>query len=110
MKFFQNGLTSCFSYFNNNFSYGSFIYFGFGFSPKHLEVGYKPKQPIPFSHAVHVSKVGLDCRYYSNVEKGAHSNIPSTETCMNCHKNVKVDSKHIKKLTKHMKLVSLLNG
>ena len=76
--------------------------FWYWFSPKHLNVGYQPKQPIPFSHSLHVSKVGLDCRYcHSNVEKAAHSNIPTTETCMNCHKNVKVDSPHIKKLTEH---------
>lgn len=76
--------------------------FWFWFSPKHLNVGYQPKQPIPFSHALHVNKVGMDCRYcHSNVEKAAHSNIPTTETCMNCHKNVKTDSKHIKKLTQH---------
>ena len=76
--------------------------FWYWFSPNHLNVGYQPKQPIPFSHALHVSKVGMDCRYcHSYVEKGAHSNIPTTETCMNCHKNVKVNSKHIKKLTKY---------
>ena len=63
--------------------------FWYWFSPKHLNVGYQPKQPIPFSHSLHVSKVGLDCRYcHSNVEKAAHSNIPTTETCMNCHKNI----------------------
>ena len=35
------------------------------------------------------------------LKKAAHSNIPTTETCMNCHKQVKTDSKHIKKLTKY---------
>ena len=60
------------------------------------------KQPIPFSHALHVDNVGMDCRYcHSNVEKAAHSNIPATETCMNCHKQIKTDSPHIKKLTEH---------
>ena len=76
--------------------------FWFWFQPKHLNVGYQPTQPIPFSHALHVDNVGIDCRYcHSNVEKAAHSNIPTTETCMNCHKQVKTDSKHIKKLAKH---------
>ncbi|RAP23505.1 cytochrome C [Candidatus Marinamargulisbacteria bacterium SCGC AG-343-K17] len=76
--------------------------FWYWFSPKHLNVGYQPKQPIPFSHAVHVETVGLDCRYcHSNVDKAAHSNIPATETCMNCHKQIKTESKHIKKLTKY---------
>ena len=76
--------------------------FWYWLSPKHLNVGYQPKQPIPFSHALHVENVGLDCRYcHSNVEKAAHSNIPATETCMNCHKQIKTDPPHIKKLTKH---------
>ena len=76
--------------------------FWYWFSPKHLNVGYQPKQPIPFSHALHVDNVGMDCRYcHSNVEKAAHSNIPATETCMNCHKQIKTDSPHIKKLTEH---------
>ena len=67
--------------------------FWYWLSPKHLEVGYKPKQPIPFSHKLHVSTLGMDCRYcHSYVEKGAHSNIPTTETCMNCHSIVDVDA------------------
>ncbi len=76
--------------------------FWYWFSPKHLNVGYQPTQPIPFSHSKHVNHVGIDCRYcHTNVNKAAHSNIPATETCMNCHKQIKTDSKHIKKLTKH---------
>lgn len=76
--------------------------FWFWFSPKHLNVGYQPKQPIPFSHAQHVNKVGLDCRYcHSNVDKAGHSNIPATETCMNCHNQIKTDSPHIELLTEH---------
>ena len=71
--------------------------FWFWFSPKHLNVGYQPEQPIPFSHEKHVNQIGIDCRYcHTNVEKAAHSNIPATETCMNCHKQVKTDSPHIK--------------
>ena len=73
--------------------------FWYWFSPKHLEVGYKPTQPIPFSHKLHVAKLGMDCRYcHSNVDKAAHSNIPSTETCMNCHKQIKTKSPHIAKI------------
>ena len=59
---------------------GLTVHLWFWFSPKHLNVGYQPTQPIPFSHALHVY-VGIDCRYcHSNVEKAAHSNIPTTET------------------------------
>lgn len=56
-------------------------------------VGYKPEQPIQFSHVQHVNQVGLDCRYcHSNVEESSFANIPSTETCMTCHSQVKVGS------------------
>ena len=64
--------------------------FWFWFSPKNLDAGYAPKQPIQYSHALHVSQLGIDCRYcHENVEKAAHASLPSTETCMNCHSVVK---------------------
>ena len=52
--------------------------FWYWFSPNHLEVGYEPEQPIPYSHRLHVGELGLDCRYcHSQVENQGHSNIPS---------------------------------
>ncbi len=63
------------------------------FTPKYTRVGYQPSQPVPFSHKIHVEQHGMDCRYcHSYVEKSGHSNLPSTATCMNCHKHVKKDS------------------
>ncbi len=51
--------------------------------------GYQPEQPIKFSHALHAGKHKIDCQYcHSTAAKGKHSNIPSLNTCMNCHKNV----------------------
>jgi hypothetical protein len=68
----------------------------YGFSPKTTDVGYMPKQPVPYSHALHVGELGLDCRYCHNtVEKAAHAAIPPTETCMNCHSKVRIDSKKL---------------
>lgn len=62
-------------------------------TPKYTRVGYAPVQPVPFSHAKHVGEVGLDCRYcHSAVEKSYHSNVPTAQTCMNCHSIVKKDS------------------
>lgn len=59
------------------------------FSPKFTDVGYMPKQPVPYSHEVHVNKLGLDCQYcHTNVETSAVANIPATQTCMNCHKQI----------------------
>jgi hypothetical protein len=63
------------------------------FSPKFTDVGYAPRQPVPYSHALHVGQLGLDCRYcHVSVEVSPVSNIPPTQTCMNCHKVIKRDS------------------
>jgi hypothetical protein len=35
----------------------------FGFSPQATDVGYQPTQPVPYSHALHAGKLGIDCRY-----------------------------------------------
>jgi len=65
----------------------------FGASPKTTDVGYAPVQPVPYSHALHVGELGLDCRYcHTGVETGAKANIPPTQTCMNCHSKVLTDS------------------
>ena len=73
--------------------------FWYWLSPEHTDVGYEPEQPIPYSHRLHVGELGLDCRYcHTEVDKGAHATIPPTETCMNCHKIIKTDSPHIKKI------------
>jgi hypothetical protein len=57
-----------------------------GFSPKTTDVGYAPEQPVPYSHALHVGQLGIDCRYCHNtVEQAAHAALPPTQTCMNCH-------------------------
>jgi hypothetical protein len=62
------------------------------FTPKYTDVGYMPIQPVPFSHAVHVDQLGMDCRYcHSAVEKSWFSNIPTAAACMNCHNQVLKD-------------------
>jgi len=62
-------------------------------TPKYTRAGYAPEQPVPFSHALHNGQLGIDCRYcHSNVEKAGHANIPTAQTCMNCHNQVKADS------------------
>lgn len=56
------------------------------FTPKYDRVGYQPTQPVPFSHKQHVGELGLDCRYcHSYVEVSSHSNVPTNQTCFNCH-------------------------
>jgi hypothetical protein len=61
--------------------------------------GYRPEQPINFSHVVHVQKNKMECQYcHWSVSKAAYAAIPEVETCMGCHKIVKTDSPEIKKL------------
>jgi hypothetical protein len=62
-------------------------------TPKYTRVGYTPVQPVPFSHALHAGQLGIDCRYcHSNVERSGHANIPTAQTCMNCHLVIKATS------------------
>jgi len=64
-----------------------------GGSPKTTDVGYAPQQPVPYSHALHVRQLGLDCRYCHNtVEVSAVAAIPPTQTCMNCHAKIRTES------------------
>jgi len=56
-------------------------------------VGYQPVQPVPYSHALHVGQLGIDCRYCHNtVEVAAQAAIPPTQTCMNCHAKIRAQS------------------
>ncbi len=65
----------------------------YGGSPRTLAVGYQPRQPLPYSHALHAGQLGIDCRYCHNtVERAAEAAVPPTATCMNCHATVATDS------------------
>lgn len=56
------------------------------FSPAFTDVGYRPRQPVPFSHKLHVGDLEVDCRYcHTSVEVAVVASIPPTQTCMNCH-------------------------
>jgi menaquinone reductase, multiheme cytochrome c subunit len=70
------------------------VLLGFGVGPSVLDVGYQPEQPVPYSHALHAGQLGIDCRYcHTAVDKADHANIPPTQTCMNCHTNIRTESK-----------------
>ncbi|WP_244270731.1 c-type cytochrome [Blattabacterium cuenoti] len=48
--------------------------------------GYKPEQPIYFSHKIHSGINKIDCQYcHSSAKYGKVSGIPSVNVCMNCH-------------------------
>ncbi len=72
---------------------GFFWYFG---SPRYTDVGYRPTQPVAYSHKLHAGDLGLDCRYcHSTVEKSPVANIPPTQTCMNCHRLILPESEKL---------------
>lgn len=65
-------------------------YFAYGYL---MQVGvdqdYEPIQPIHYSHRIHAGDNAIDCKYcHSAARVGKHSNIPSLNVCMNCHKNI----------------------
>lgn len=71
----------------------------FGAVPEATDMRYMPEQPIPFSHAVHAGKLGMDCRYCHNtVEQTSHAAVPPTTTCINCHTVIHKDSKKLEPL------------
>ncbi len=54
---------------------------------------YSPEQPIKFSHATHAGLNKIDCQYcHDGARRSKQSVIPATNTCMNCHKAIKVGS------------------
>lgn len=57
--------------------------------------GYQPDQPIKFSHATHAGLQKIDCQYcHDGARRSKHSNIPAANTCMNCHRAIKVGSQY----------------
>jgi hypothetical protein len=81
--------------------FGSFGIFAayYWMSPYNTDVGYAPKQPIEYSHKLHAGDIGMDCRYcHAYAERGPHAGVPATQTCMNCHAQVKKDSPKLEAL------------
>jgi hypothetical protein len=55
-------------------------------TPAYTRVGYEPLQPISFSHKLHVGGLGMECLHcHNHVGDSPHANVPSTQTCLNCH-------------------------
>lgn len=51
--------------------------------------GYKPEQPIYFSHKIHAGENKIDCQLcHSSAKYGKVSEIPSVNVCMNCHRMI----------------------
>ena len=60
------------------------------FGPEQRARGYKPEQPIKFSHVTHVQANKMECTFcHYSVNKAAFAAIPPVETCWGCHQIVK---------------------
>src|SRR5690606_2837220 len=56
-------------------------------------VGVPVAQPVDFPHNTHVVDLGLDCRYcHSTVDTSNTASVPSTETCMTCHSQIRTNT------------------
>ena len=61
--------------------------------------GAGPGQPIAFSHRVHVTDKGIDCRFcHSFVDRAPYAGLPPVQTCMFCHRSVITQHPEIRKL------------
>lgn len=75
---------------------GGVALFAYVSYPTVIDTGYQPKQPVPYSHKLHAGNMGMDCFYCHNtVYKAAYAAIPATETCMNCHTQVRKASPNL---------------
>lgn len=81
-----------------SFAIFAFILFGGYFTVRNSinlgrQQGYQPTQPIKFSHTTHAGVHKIDCQYcHDGARRSKHSVIPAANTCMNCHKAIKVGS------------------
>jgi hypothetical protein len=65
-------------------SFGAYVLW-----PSHLETGYQPEQPLPYSHLLHAGTMKIQCLYWhTNADRGPHATVPLLSTCMKCHEQV----------------------
>ncbi len=61
-----------------------------------------PRQPIDFSHEIHIKQVALDCTHcHQYADQARQPGIPALEVCMECHQNVATDRPEVQKLTQY---------
>ena len=54
-----------------------------------VHTGYKPVQPIKFSHQIHAGVNQIECQYcHGGAFKSKNASIPSANVCMNCHNTI----------------------
>lgn len=65
-----------------------------------LSQGYRPPQPIAFSHQLHAGERQIPCLYcHYGAERSRHAGIPALSVCMGCHREIDKDSLELAKLT-----------
>jgi len=61
--------------------------------------GYQPSQPIAFPHDIHAGINGIDCKYcHNSVDKSKTAGLPTTNLCMNCHKQIQGEGDQVEKI------------
>jgi len=61
-------------------------------------------QPIAFNHTLHSNKLNLHCTYcHIYTEKENQAGIPQSQMCMECHKDIKLESLEIQRLHQYWK-------
>ena len=59
-------------------------------------------QPIAFSHAHHVTEVGVDCQFcHAYARRGPVAGIPSVQRCVGCHRVVLSEQPEILKVLEY---------
>jgi cytochrome c551/c552 len=60
---------------------------------------YQPSQPIAFPHDIHAGINGIDCKYcHNSANKSKSAGIPTTNVCMNCHKQIQGAGNQVEKI------------
>ena len=64
-----------------------------------INQGYKPSQPIAFSHRLHAGDNQIPCLYcHYAARTSRHAGIPPASVCMNCHSILEKQTVEIEKL------------
>jgi hypothetical protein len=65
-----------------------------------IHQGYRPAQPIAFSHRLHAGENHVACLYcHFGASRSRHAGIPPSSVCMNCHALLTTQTAELAKLT-----------
>ena len=85
--------------------YGIYVYpeqsrhYGYNIAYNHAMFGDQIRQPIAFSHRVHVTDKEIDCFYcHPYGERSMNAGLPSVDKCLGCHDHIIPEHEEILKL------------